>query len=124
MKIQLVALALVGAARLCNAQEMSPALAALEADGKPRFLECATVFFAAARGSPSTRYDELYSAGEYAFNVAILLRGREAADRLQSDIAARLMQEISQDLFRVGELEQKYGPACLKLLAEAGYAKP
>ena len=124
MKIRALAVVLMGAAGLAHAQEMSPALAALEADGKPRFLECASVFFAAARGSPATRYDELYSAGEYAFNVAILLRGREAADRQQSEIAARLMKEISQDLFRVGELEQKYGPDCLKLLAEAGYSRP
>ena len=107
-----------------EAQQMSPALAALEADGQPRFVECAAVFFAAARGSPVTRYEELYSAAEYAFNAAILLRGREPADRLLSEIAARQMQEISQDLMRVPELEQKYGPDCLELLQQAGFGRP
>ena len=106
------------------AQEMSPALAALEADGEPHFVECAAVYFAAARGSPVSRYEELYSAGEYAFNVAILLRGREPADRLHSEVAARLMKEISNDLMRVQELEQKYGPGCMKLLEQAGYVRP
>ena len=121
MKQALTGLLFAGAATVAGAQEKTPALEALEADGQPRFVECAAVYFAAARGSPVTRYDELYSAGEYAFNVAILLRGREPADRLHSEIAARLMQEISKDPMRVGELEQKYGPGCGKLLAQAGY---
>ena len=123
MKRSIAALFLLAATGAC-AQEMSPALAALEADGEPHFVECAAVYFAAARGSPVSRYEALYSAGEYAFNVAILLRGREPADRLHSEVAARLMKEISNDLMRVQELEQKYGPGCMKLLGQAGYVQP
>ena len=121
MKHALAGLLFAGVAAVASAQEKTPALEALEADGQPRFVECAAVFFAAARGSPVTRYDALYSAGEYSFNVAILLRGREPADRLHSEVAARLMKEISNDLMRVQELEQKYGPGCMKLLEQAGY---
>ena len=124
MKQALAGLLFGCVAAVAVAQEKTPALEALEADGKPRFVECAAVYFAAARGSPVTRYDDLYSAGEYAFNVAILLRGREPADRLHSEIAARLMKEISQDPLRVPELEAKYGPECMKLLVQAGYTRP
>ena len=103
------------------AQEAGPALKVLEADGVPHFSECGTFYFLAARGSPSIRYDEFYSAGEFAFNAAILLRGRETADRMQSEIAARLMQEMSNDWQKIAVLDQKYRGKCDALLKSAGY---
>ncbi len=91
---------------------------------RPMFATCAAYFFLAARGSAATRYDHLYSAGEFALNQAVLEQGRPAAEARMGSDSTVMMGEIDQDWRLVERLEKKYGGACDALLRDAHFEAP
>jgi hypothetical protein len=88
------------------------------------FATCAAYFFLAARGNAATRYDHLYSAGEFALNQAVLEQGRPAAEARMGSDSTVMMGEIDQDWRLVERLEKKYGGACDALLRDAHFDAP
>jgi len=91
---------------------------------RPTYATCAAYFFLAARGSAATRYDQLYSAGEFALNQAVLEQGRPAAESRMGSDSTVMMEEIDQDWRLVERLENKYGGSCDALLRDAHFEAP
>jgi hypothetical protein len=100
---------------------------AQSADGdayRPGFTTCAAYFFLAARGHPASRYDYLYSAGEFALNRATLELGRPAAEARMGSDSGVMMREIEQDWRLIERLDRRYEGACEALLRDAHFEAP
>lgn len=91
---------------------------------RPGFATCAAYFFLAARGHAASRYDHLYSAGEFALNQATLAQGRPAAEARMGSDSGVMMREIDQDWRLVERLDKKYGGSCEALLRDANFEAP
>lgn len=87
------------------------------------FASCAAYYFLAARGHDVTRYDALYSAGEFSLNEAIKRHGKAAQGKMESR-SAEMMQSIAKDWRRVAELDRDFSRPCETLLRDAGFTPP
>lgn len=88
---------------------------------RPEYHSCAAYFFLSARVHPIARYEELYSAGEFALNQAILAFGREEAEKRMGTESSAMMDEIESDWRLIERLDRKYGGACEALLRDARF---
>ena len=115
---------LLSAALACVSASLPSPAAAADETYRPTFATCAAYFFLAARGSAATRYDQLYSAGEFALNQAVREQGRPAAEARMGSDSTLMMDEIDQDWRLVERLEKKYGGSCDALLRDAHFEAP
>ena len=91
---------------------------------RPSFATCAAYFFLAARGNAASRYDYLYSAGEFSLNQAVREHGRPDAEARMGSDSSTMMKEIDQDWRLVDRLEKKYAGSCEALLRDAHFDVP
>jgi hypothetical protein len=97
-------------------------LALLEIPGRPAFGVCAAYYFLAARGHPATRYDELYTSGEFSLNSSTLLHGPMESEKVMETTSGVMMREIDEDWRKIAILDKHYANDCAALLRDAGYS--
>lgn len=101
-----------------------PVTAEPEPRYRPAYHTCAAYFFLAARGHDASRYDALYSAGEFSLNIAITADGRPYAETRMASDSTVMMKEIDQDWRKIERLDRKYGGACEALMRDAHFEAP
>ena len=79
---------------------------------------CAAYYFNAVNAKPMTEYEDLYSAGERAFNAALRLRDRTAVDDLVANASAVMTQMTGQNWLNFHRVDAKYAAPCAQLLSE------
>ncbi|MBK6658721.1 MAG: hypothetical protein IPG43_11470 [Proteobacteria bacterium] len=86
-------------------------------DQAARFATCAAFYFNAVNVKPMKEYEEVYGAGERAFNEGIKLVGRKALDDLMARSAGDMTKLMNSDWKNFHTVERRYGPDCATLMA-------
>lgn len=81
------------------------------------FATCAAFYFNAVNVKPMKEYEEVYGAGERAFNEGIKLVGRKALDDLMARSAGEMTKLMNSDWKNFHSVEERYGADCAALMA-------
>ena len=87
------------------------------ADKAADFATCAAFYFNAVNVKPMKEYEEVYGAGERAFNEGIKLVGRKPLDELMAHSAADMTKLMNSDWKNFHTVEERYGADCAALMA-------
>lgn len=108
----------VGALVLLMFATQAPAEAPQTAQDKAaKFATCAAFYFNAVNVKPMKEYEEVYGAGERAFNEGIKLVGRKSLDELMAQAAGAMTKLMNSDWKNLHTVEQQHGAECAALLA-------
>lgn len=88
------------------------------------YATCAAYYFNAVNAKPMKEYEDLYSAGERAFNEALLLRDRLAVDDLVANASAVMTEMTGQNWLNFHRVDAKYAAPCAQLLSEDNAPAP
>jgi hypothetical protein len=80
------------------------------------FAICAAYYFNATNVAPMTRYEEVYTAGERAFNRAVALIGRAAVDDAIAKASTQMTSLMAQSWQNFHRVDERYGAPCAELL--------
>lgn len=106
---------------LLLASAVSPAHAEAPQDAHARaadFATCAAYYFNAVNVKPMKEYEEIYGAGERAFNEGIKLVGRERLNDLMARSSGEMMKLMNSDWKNFPTVEQRYDADCVALMAK------
>ena len=77
---------------------------------------CAAYYFNATNVAPMSAYEEVYSAGEQAFNGAVSLIGRAAVDKAIAEASASMTALMAQNWQYFHRVDARYKAPCAELL--------
>ena len=86
-------------------------------DKAAQFATCAAFYFNAVNVKPMKEYEEIYGAGERAFNEGIKLVGRKPLDELMAQAAGAMTKLMNSDWKNFHTVEEQHGAACAALMA-------
>lgn len=80
---------------------------------------CAAYYFNATNVARMTEYEEVYSAGERAFNGAVEIIGREAVDNAMAEASAEMTALMAQNWMYFHRVDDRYRASCAELVPPA-----
>ena len=98
----------------CVAQADAPRDAQAKAN---EFATCAAYYFNAVNTKPMKEYEEVYGAGERAFNEGIKLVGRKQLDDLVARASGEMAKIMGSDWNNFPAVEKRYAAGCTDLMA-------